>query len=75
MGLGKKDATHEGIDLPSRTDEGTVLVAVDGSGQSWDALEWAAAEAAARRCTLRIVHVVHVVNSSPPVWAATWGYS
>jgi nucleotide-binding universal stress UspA family protein len=73
MGLGKKDAAHEGIDLPSRTDEGTVLVAVDGSGQSWDALEWAAAEAAARRCTLRIVHVVHVVNSSPPVLGGYMG--
>jgi nucleotide-binding universal stress UspA family protein len=33
-----------------------VLVAVDGSRSGWDALDWAAAEAAARRCELGVVH-------------------
>jgi nucleotide-binding universal stress UspA family protein len=31
-------------------------VAVDGSRSGWDALDWAAAEAAARRCELDVVH-------------------
>jgi nucleotide-binding universal stress UspA family protein len=35
-----------------------VLVAVDGGPHSWDALVWAAADAAATRQRLRIVHVV-----------------
>jgi nucleotide-binding universal stress UspA family protein len=39
-------------------DAGPVLVAVDARPGSWDALEWAAAEAAARACALRIVHAV-----------------
>ena len=33
-----------------------VLVAVDGSEAGWEALDWAAAEAAARRCELGVVH-------------------
>ena len=33
-----------------------VLVAVDGSTAGWEALDWAAAEAAARRCELGVVH-------------------
>jgi nucleotide-binding universal stress UspA family protein len=68
--VGQEDVAHEGIDLPSRTDEGTVLVAIDGNAQGWDALEWAAAEAAARQCTLRIVHVV---DSSPPILGGYMG--
>jgi nucleotide-binding universal stress UspA family protein len=36
-----------------------VLVAVDGGPPGWDALAWAAADAAAGRQSLRIVHVVN----------------
>lgn len=43
--------------LPQRHDSGPVLVAVDDSDSAWEALEWATAEAAARQCVLRIVHV------------------
>jgi nucleotide-binding universal stress UspA family protein len=50
--------------VPPRKDNGAILVAVDGKAQGWDALEWAAAEAAARQCSLR---VVHVTNWSPPI--------
>lgn len=35
---------------------GAVVVAVDGTGPSRDAVEWASSEAAARGCPLRIVH-------------------
>jgi len=45
--------------LPPREDTGPILVAVDGYPHGWDALEWAAAEAAARACALRIVHVIN----------------
>lgn len=44
------------IGLPLREDSGSVLVAVDGHPKGWGALEWAAAEAAARGSALRIVH-------------------
>jgi nucleotide-binding universal stress UspA family protein len=44
--------------LPPRQDTGPIVVAVDGHPHGWDALEWAAAEAAARQCALRIVHAV-----------------
>jgi nucleotide-binding universal stress UspA family protein len=37
-------------------EKATVLVAVDGTPSSRDALEWAAAEAEARGCALRVVH-------------------
>ena len=37
-------------------DTGSILVAVGGHSHTWDALDWAAAEAAARDCPLRIVH-------------------
>jgi nucleotide-binding universal stress UspA family protein len=43
--------------LPQRQDSGPVLVAVDDSDRGWEALEWASAEAAARQCVLRIMHV------------------
>jgi nucleotide-binding universal stress UspA family protein len=38
--------------------EREILVAVDGGAHGWDALAWAAAEAAASERTLHIVHVV-----------------
>jgi nucleotide-binding universal stress UspA family protein len=41
------------------TDGASVLVAVDGRQSGWAALEWAAAEAAARQCALRIVHAIN----------------
>jgi nucleotide-binding universal stress UspA family protein len=41
-----------------RKDLGPVLVAVDGRPSGWCALEWAAAEAAARECSLLIVHCI-----------------
>jgi nucleotide-binding universal stress UspA family protein len=40
----------------TREDLRPVLVAVDGSTAGWEALDWAAAEAAARRCELGVVH-------------------
>lgn len=45
-----------------------VVVGIDGAGSAWDALDWAAAEAAARGCPLRIVHAFH-----PPVPADPYG--
>jgi nucleotide-binding universal stress UspA family protein len=42
--------------LGSEEDPRPVLVAVDGSRSGWDALDWAAAEAAARQCELGVVH-------------------
>jgi nucleotide-binding universal stress UspA family protein len=51
-------------DLPTRRDTGPVLVAVSGQSGDWDALEWAAAEAAARQCSLRILHAFS--------WPGTW---
>jgi nucleotide-binding universal stress UspA family protein len=41
----------------SRLDSGPILVAVDGRPSGWDALTWAAAEASARNCVLRILTV------------------
>ncbi len=38
--------------------DGPVVVGVDGSPGGWDALVWAAAEAAATGCSLRVVHVI-----------------
>ena len=40
-------------------------MAVDGRPSGWHALEWAAAEAAARHCSLRIVHCI---DSHPVSW-------
>jgi nucleotide-binding universal stress UspA family protein len=45
-----------------------VLVGVDGSRTAWDALDWAAAEAAARGCALRIV-----TACPPPVAPGPFG--
>jgi nucleotide-binding universal stress UspA family protein len=47
------------IGVPAHREAGPILVAVDGHRHSWDALEWAAAEAAARQCSLRILHAFH----------------
>jgi nucleotide-binding universal stress UspA family protein len=44
------------LELPP-SDGGSILVAVDGKPRGWDALEWAAAEAASRHCLLRITNV------------------
>jgi nucleotide-binding universal stress UspA family protein len=37
-------------------EQGAVVVAVDDDGSAGDAVDWAAAEAATRRCPLRVVH-------------------
>jgi nucleotide-binding universal stress UspA family protein len=37
----------------------SILVAVSGDASGWQALDWAAAESAARRCPLDIVHVLN----------------
>lgn len=42
-----------------------VVVGVDGTGSAHDALDWAAAEAAARRLPLRVVHAY----ATTPSWA------
>jgi nucleotide-binding universal stress UspA family protein len=64
--LGRNDVstplTVPGTDLGSVTqaevgeDPRSVWVVVDGSKAGWEALDWAAAEAAARRCELGVVH-------------------
>ena len=46
----------------------SILVAVSGAASGWRALDWASAESAARRCQLRIVHVVDSIEST---WFAT----
>ncbi len=51
-------STRGGADLLLRREAGPLLVAVDGRAEGWDALEWAAAEAAARQVALRIVHAI-----------------
>ena len=56
-----------------REDTRPVLVAVDGSTGAWDALEWAAAEAAARDCPLRIVHALTWPLMFDP-FGAVWTY-
>jgi nucleotide-binding universal stress UspA family protein len=56
--------------LIPRPDTGPILVAVDGHAAGWKALEWAAAEAAARTCSLRIVHAI---NWAPLIWDAFGG--
>lgn len=46
-------------DLDLRDGCSSILVAVNGRASGWQALDWAAAESAARRCPLRIIHVIH----------------
>jgi nucleotide-binding universal stress UspA family protein len=58
-------------------DAGPILVAVDGNSRSWDALDWAAAEAAARGSDLSIIHVFSwpfIVDASG-LLAAAWDAS
>ncbi|MBW0101794.1 universal stress protein [Pseudonocardia sp. KRD291] len=47
-----------------------VVVAVDDAGTAADAVEWASAEAATRRCPLRIVHAFHPPPADPYCIAA-----
>ncbi|MDN5919991.1 MAG: universal stress protein [Pseudonocardia sp.] len=47
-----------------------VVVAVDDAGTAGDAVDWASAEAATRRCPLRIVHVFHQPLADPYCIAA-----
>jgi nucleotide-binding universal stress UspA family protein len=48
----------------------SILVAVDGRPAGWDALGWAAAEAAARRAELRIVHAFRLAQVFDPFGGA-----
>jgi nucleotide-binding universal stress UspA family protein len=50
-----------------------VVVAVDDTGSSDDAVEWAAAEAAAQQCPLRLVHCVRPVPPDDPYGLALPG--
>jgi len=43
--------------LEASSNAGAILVAVNGRSSGWQALDWAAAESAACRASLRIVHV------------------
>jgi hypothetical protein len=53
---------------PTETRGSVVVVGVDGIGTADDALDWAAAEAAARGCRLRIVHAFR-----PPLLVDPYG--
>jgi nucleotide-binding universal stress UspA family protein len=50
-----------------REDTGPVVMAVAGGGRGRDAVEWAAAEASARQCALRIVYPIRLalITDSP----------
>jgi hypothetical protein len=61
---GEAEATHyatanecskDELTVRARHDSGPIVVAVDGGEGGRSALEWAAAEASARQCALRIV--------------------
>jgi nucleotide-binding universal stress UspA family protein len=71
-----RKAIQAATGLLAGQDSGPVLVGVDGRARDWDALEWAAAEAVARQCTLRVVHVINwpslMPESSGGVSAAQW---
>jgi nucleotide-binding universal stress UspA family protein len=54
---------------PGDRDTSSILVAVGADTQNWDALDWAAAEAAARSCPLRIVHAF---KWDPVLLAGPW---
>ena len=45
---------------------GALVVAVDGTGSADDAVDWAAAEAAARHRPLRVIHALAVPQSVDP---------
>lgn len=55
---------------PSRR-RNPVVVGVDASGSSLDAVDWATAEAAARGCPLRLVHIVHPPFAIDPYGVGT----
>jgi len=72
------DTRH--ISMPTQLDsmlaDNSIVVAVNGGTSGWEALDWAAAEAAARRSPLRIVHVVvplaamfDPLGGTGPIWA------
>jgi nucleotide-binding universal stress UspA family protein len=48
-----------------------VVVGVDHAGSAGDAVDWAAAEAATRRCRLRIVHAFHPLLPADPYGVAS----
>jgi nucleotide-binding universal stress UspA family protein len=52
----EKPVEATSADETSHKDVASILVAVGGHDHNWDALDWAASEAAARDCPLRIVH-------------------
>lgn len=54
--------------MSSGRGQATVVVGIDDAGSSWDAIDWASAEAAARGCPLRVVHAFH-----PPLPADPYG--
>lgn len=58
------------VDPFTRVEGGRVLVAIDGGQAGWDALDWAAEEAAARSGTL---HIGYAVTWSLPLSA--WGFT
>jgi nucleotide-binding universal stress UspA family protein len=53
--------SHHQEARPANPGQRSVLVGVDGDEGGWDALDWAAAEAATRGAALRIVHVVRLM--------------
>jgi len=64
-------ATQETASLLPRRDYGPILVAVNGHSASWDALDWATAEAAARQCALRILHTIDWPSPIPDISGGT----
>ncbi|MCO1655606.1 universal stress protein [Pseudonocardia humida] len=50
---------HERLDDGPSDGRAPVVVGVDGAGSAATAVDWAAAEAAARGCPLRLVHAFH----------------
>jgi nucleotide-binding universal stress UspA family protein len=61
------------------SDSDAIVVAVDGRPDGWIAVDWAAAEAASRKCALRIVHVINwpapVVNVYGGISVDQWDAS
>jgi len=53
-------------------DDGSILVGVDGSSRGWNAVEWAAAEAESRQCSLRLLHAF---RSTPAFSGIYWDAS
>jgi nucleotide-binding universal stress UspA family protein len=52
--------------MSTRPGAGPVVVGIDAAGSAGDALDWAAAEAAARGCPLRIVHALRPPAPADP---------